>query len=345
MRIKLNEFKEYLMETEKAKNTIEKYISDIYKMYEYISRCAEQSSEWFRNINKACRGELSAGAPSGVTSPSINKEIIIKYKEHLKIIYNKTSTINSKLSSINAYLKFIGKDEYKTSLIKKQKKYFSDVNDALSKEELNSLINACSKNIKNKLIIETIVRTGIRASELKYITYDSLIKNVAVVQNKGKVREVIIPRDLCEKIKANIGEINLNINKINLCNGELCEPEASSNETNVCSCDNVVSSCAPIVRSCELASSIFVTRNNKPIDRKTIWSILKQVSKKANVDIKKVYPHNLRHLFAREFYNKTKDIVKLSLILGHSSIETTKIYVRSSLQECRELVEGLEIVE
>ena len=273
MKIKLNEFKEYLVKTEKANNTIEKYTCDIYKMYEYLM------------------------------SPSINKEIIIKYKEYLKNKYTKTSTINSKLSSINAYLKYIGKDEYKTSLIKKQKKYFSDVNDVLSKEELNSMLNACKNNIKNKLIIETIARTGIRVSELKYITYESIINNVAVVNNKGKVREVIIPRDICEKIKSYIVE---------------CK--------------------------CNLASPIFVTRNNKPIDRKAIWLILKNVGRKANVDIKKAHPHNLRHLFAREFYNKTKDIVKLSLILGHSSIETTKIYVRSSLEECRELVEGLEIV-
>ena len=301
----VKDFKKYLTRIEKAENTIEKYVRDLENMYEHMKRQKEY-----------CRGEFA--------SPSINKESILRYKEHLKNKYSKTSTINSKLSSINAYLKYIGNDELKTTLIKKQKKYFSDVNTSLSKEELNSMMNACKNNTKNKLIIETIARTGIRASELKFITYESIINNVAVVNNKGKVREVILPRDLCEKIKEYM--CNSNNRK-----GELCEPLVSSSE---------LSKGAPS----GVTSPIFVTRNNKPIDRKAIWSILKHVVRKTNIDTKKAHPHNLRHLFAREFYNKTKDIVKLSLILGHSSIETTKIYVRSSLEECRELVEGLEIV-
>ena len=313
----VKDFKKYLTRIEKAENTIEKYVRDLENMYEHMKRQKEY-----------CRGELA--------SPSINKESILKYKEHLINKYSKTSTINSKLSSINAYLKYIGKDELKTTLIKKQKKYFSDVNATLSKEELNSMLNACKNNTKNKLIIETIARTGIRASELKYITYEAIINNVAVVNNKGKVREVILPRDLCEKIKYYMCDSNNH-------KGELREPLVSRGE---------LSKGAPLgvtspKKTCrgELASPIFVTRNKKPIDRKAIWSILKNVARKANIDTKKAHPHNLRHLFAREFYNKTKDIVKLSLILGHSSIETTKIYVRSSLEECRELVERLEIVK
>ena len=74
------------------------------------------------------------------------------------------------------------------------------------------------------------------------------------------------------------------------------------------------------------AGSVFVSQNGKPLDRSCVWRQMKRLCKKANVPPEKVYPHNLRHLFARIFYSIKKDIVRLADILGHSSINTTRIY-------------------
>ena len=74
------------------------------------------------------------------------------------------------------------------------------------------------------------------------------------------------------------------------------------------------------------AGSVFVTKNGKPLNRSNIWRDMKALCEKANVAPDKVFPHNLRHLFARTFYSIERDIVRLADLLGHSSINTTRIY-------------------
>ena len=84
--------------------------------------------------------------------------------------------------------------------------------------------------------------------------------------------------------------------------------------------------------------AIFVTRTGRPLDRSNIWKMLKKLAVLAKVAAKKVFPHNLRHLFARTYYQKFKDVVRLADILGHSSIDTTRIYTaRSGYEERRQL--------
>ena len=89
---------------------------------------------------------------------------------------------------------------------------------------------------------------------------------------------------------------------------------------------------------------IFVTRTGKPVSRTNIWREMKAVCKDANVNPNKVFPHNLRHLFARTFYGLEKDIAKLADILGHSSINTTRIYIISTGDEHRRRMENLRLV-
>lgn len=89
---------------------------------------------------------------------------------------------------------------------------------------------------------------------------------------------------------------------------------------------------------------VFVTRNGKPLDRSNIWSQMKRLCEKAGVTPSKVFPHNLRKLFARTFYKMERDIAKLADILGHSSIDTTRIYIMSSGQEHRRKIERLGLV-
>ena len=89
---------------------------------------------------------------------------------------------------------------------------------------------------------------------------------------------------------------------------------------------------------------IFVTRTGKPLGRTNIWREMKALCKAANVNPEKVFPHNLRHLFARVFYNMEKDIAKLADILGHSSINTTRIYIISTGTEHRRRMESMRLI-
>ena len=153
------------------------------------------------------------------------------------------------------------------------------------------------------LLIETICATGIRVSEVKYITLDAVHQSKAEVFLKGKIRTILIPGKLCRKLKKYAQK-----NKIT--SGEL-----------------------------------FLTRSGRTISRKQIWSEMKALCKKAGVETSKVFPHNLRHLFARTFYNACRDVVKLADVLGHSAIETTRIYLVSTGAEHTRMLEQLNLVQ
>ena len=90
--------------------------------------------------------------------------------------------------------------------------------------------------------------------------------------------------------------------------------------------------------------AIFITRNGKPLDRSNIWKMMKKLCKKAGVDEKNVFPQTLRHLFARCFYERDKDIAKLADVLGHSSINTTRIYIATPGWEHRKMLDALGLV-
>lgn len=92
------------------------------------------------------------------------------------------------------------------------------------------------------------------------------------------------------------------------------------------------------------AGPVFITRNGKPVSRTAIWRDMKGLCAKAGVSPEKVFPHNLRHLFARTFYGVTQDIAKLADILGHSSINTTRIYTATTVTEHRQRMEQLRLI-
>ena len=89
---------------------------------------------------------------------------------------------------------------------------------------------------------------------------------------------------------------------------------------------------------------LFLTRGGKPLDRTAIWAQMKALCRRAGVAAEKVFPHNLRHLFARSFYALEKDIAKLADVLGHSSIDTTRIYLMTSGAEHRRQLDRLQLV-
>lgn len=90
--------------------------------------------------------------------------------------------------------------------------------------------------------------------------------------------------------------------------------------------------------------AVFVTKNGKPVNRSNVWRKMKAICQKAQVDPQKVFPHNLRHLFARTFYEIEKDIAKLADILGHSNINTTRIYIITTCCEHRKRMERMKLV-
>ena len=150
--------------------------------------------------------------------------------------------------------------------------------------------------------METLCATGIRVSELRYITVEAAQKGRTTISLKGKIRTILLPGKLCRRLLKYA-------KKQKITSGE-----------------------------------IFLTRGGKPMGRCQIWTAMKRLCKKAGVEPSKVFPHNLRHLFATIYYQIYKDIAKLADILGHSSIETTRIYLMTTGQEHRRQLERLQLV-
>ena len=310
MNDKIKLFEMHLKEEEKAENTINKYLHDIKEFY-----------DWFKLVGaKLCE-------------PRITKETLIDYKEHLKKTKLKVSTINSKISSLNAFFTYSENESLKLKVLKCQKSLFGSKEKELTKYEFNKLYNAARNDERLKLLIETISKTGIRVSEVQYITVGALKKGKAEIDNKGKIRTILIPRKLCIKLLDYHRHKNIScIGRSSNCTGELHDNTCAGKLYEPKSCTG------------ELYEPIFTTRNGTPLDRKQIWQMLKNLAEKAEVPKGKVFPHNLRHLFARGFYRQTHDIVKLASILGHSSIETTRIYTKETEDECRIELERLSFV-
>ena len=153
-----------------------------------------------------------------------------------------------------------------------------------------------------ELLMETICATGIRVSEVKYITVESARQGRTEVALKGKVRTIFIPGKLARKLLK----------------------YAKKQKT--------------------ASGEIFLTGSGKGLSRRQIWAEMKALCGKAGVSPGKVFPHNLRHLFATVFYKACKDIVKLADILGHSSVETTRIYLVTSGREHQRQMDRLGLV-
>ncbi len=263
----VNSFKLYLYEEEKSDNTIEKYIRDIRFFKEWL-----------------CDRKLE-------------KSVVLEYKKYLCENYAPAS-VNSMLSSINALFLFMDWHDLKVKTLKIQRRLFASKEKELTKPEYERLLTAAKNKNDERLyyLMQTIGSTGVRISELKYITCESVKTGQEVINCKGKIRQVFLPKKLCEMLKSYIKKKNIK------------------------------------------SGSIFITKSGKPLDRSCVWKMLKALCKAANVAKEKVYPHNFRHLFARVFYSIQKDIVRLADILGHSSIETTRIYtIESGTEHIKQL--------
>ena len=270
----VSQFENHLRMEEKAQNTIEKYIRDITAFAEYL--CGK----------------------------AINKELAIAYKQHLQDSGYAVRSINSIIASINALFGFVGLYDCRLKSLKIQKQIYCHEEKELTKTEYVRLINAAKykKNERLSLLIQTICGTGIRVSELQYITVEAVKSGEAVVSLKGKTRTVFIVRELRQKLLRYAAEQEIK------------------------------------------SGLIFITRTGKPLSRTNIWREMKSLCESSGVNPQKVFPHNLRHLFARVFYSIEKDIAKLADILGHSSINTTRIYIISTGDEHRRRMEHMRLI-
>ena len=219
----------------------------------------------------------------------LNKSVLIDWKELLIDRYA-PATVNSMLIAVNGYLRFYGWQGLSVKLLKLQKALFVDESKELTKAEYTRLVQAAKRkdNERLALVIQTICATGIRVSELRYITVEAVQNGRAEISNKGKRRIVFLPGKLRRLLKDYV-------RKQKKTNGQ-----------------------------------VFTTRTGRPLDRSNIWRDMKALCESAGVSAEKVFPHNLRHLFARTFYSMEKDLNRLADILGHSSIDTTRIYTAES---------------
>lgn len=271
----MDRFYEYLIEEERSSGTIEKYIRDVRLL-----------QSWLR-------------------SAPVTKENASRWKQELLQSGRAPSTVNSMLVAANTYFRFMGWDELKLKSIRLQRRFFRENERELTKAEYQLLMETAKKRGDERLalLMETICATGIRVSEVPYITTDAIKKGRARISMKGKLRTILIPAQLCRKLRKYA-------TKHRIGRGE-----------------------------------IFLTKNGTRLERKQIWAQMKALCKYAGIERNKVFPHNLRHLFARCFYRISHDISSLADVLGHSSIETTRIYLISTESEHIKKIAHLGLVQ
>jgi integrase/recombinase XerD len=266
-------YEAYLQEAEKSTATIEKYLHSV---RQFVSRFAGQK---------------------------IDKALVLEYKAKLGEDYAPASA-NAALAAVNGFLRFWGFEGCCVKPFKVQKKLYCPEEKELSREEYVRLVKAAKEKSSERLalMLEAICSTGIRVSELPFITVEAVSQGEAVVTCKGKTRTVFLPEALQKKLRRYIQKQGLH------------------------------------------TGPVFVTRTGKPMNRSNIWREMKALCERANVPPSKVFPHSLRHLFARCFYSIDHDVAKLADILGHSNINTTRIYIITTGAEHRKKMEAMRLI-
>lgn len=355
---KMESYQEHMVCEEFAPDTIKKYLRDIRAFAAWLEECAAGRQGKTRKIPSGVgqagaeevlsgRGQLgmeevlsgggqagveevftgggepgaekkfSAGKPrpddgiykseaslEGKTAVPVDKEASTGWKTHLIKAGYAPATINAMLSSLNGFFEFLGWGECRVKFLKIQRRAFREQEKELSRTEYERLLKTARENgnFRLALLLETICATGIRVSEVRYITVEAFSRRRTDISLKGKIRTILLPGKLCKKLRDYA-------RKQKITTGE-----------------------------------IFITRKGTGMSRCQIWREMKKLCEKAGVNPSKVFPHNLRHLFARTFYKVCRDIVKLADVLGHSSIETTRIYLMSTGENHARQMERLGLV-
>ena len=270
----IESYRRWLIGMERSRGTISQYLRDIQSLYLFLPEGQELSREQVQ-LWKASLAEKGL-APS---------------------------TINAALTAVNGFFRFMHWEELTVRLLRRQKQLFRDNERELTRKEYMRLVQTAARQGKNRLslIMQSICATGIRISELRFLTVEALHTGRAMVDCKGKNRVVLIPNELKRMLMRYVKEKGI------------------------------------------LSGPVFVTKKGRPVDRSNVWHEMKKLCQQAGVNAKKVFPHNLRHLFAVTFYRQQKDLAKLADILGHSSIETTRIYAMESGAEHQRMINALHL--
>lgn len=269
--VDLEAFRAELLQGEKSRLTVEKYLRDVRKFLCFLD------------------GQAVCG-----------KQDVLRYKEQLLRTYA-VSSANSMLAAANALFSSLGWHDCRVKQFKRQKAVFCPPERLLTREEYLRLVSAAQEtgDTQLSLVMQTLCSAGLRVSELRCVTVEAAAAGRAVVSCKGKSRMILLPAKLCAELSAYAGA------------------------------QGIPSGC------------VFRTGGGRPLDRSRIWSRMNALSPRAGVAPEKIFPHNLRHLFARTFYEEARDIIRLADLLGHSSVNTTRMYTVSTGDEHARLLESL----
>ena len=264
---------QFLKIQEKSKGTLEKYQRELLDLAKYLA------------------------------GKKVTREDLVVWKEELEKRYSPAG-VNGRLVAANGFFSFFGRYDLRLKLLKIQKEIFMREEKELTRAEYGRLVRTAERKGKERLslLIQTICATGIRVSELEFITVEAVKRGRAEVNCKGKRRVIFVPARLQKKLKAYAAKKGIS------------------------------------------EGVIFAAKSGRPLHRGNIWAEMKKLCKDAEVSPEKVFPHNLRHLFARIFYSLDKDIAKLADMLGHSNIETTRIYIMESGRIHRQKLERMRLV-
>ena len=270
----MEEFRQYLTREERSAGTVKKYLRDVRV---FLDQLGDR--------------ELTKGA-------------LVLWKEQLVAQGYRPATVNAMIASVNAWLRFLGREDCRVKGLRLQRRAFCSMDRELTAGEFRHLVETARAERQERLalLLETMGGTGIRVSEVRYITVEAARCGRAEISLKGKIRTVLLPGKLCRRLLRYAEK-----NKI-------------------------------------ASGEIFLTRSGKGMDRRQIWAQMKQLCGRAGIRAEKVFPHNLRHLFARSFYQACKDVVQLADVLGHSSMETTRLYLISTGAEHARRLEQLRLI-
>ena len=247
-----------LAEDERGAATIDKYRRDLLRFYEFLP-----------------------------PDKAVDKAVVLSWKEQLVARKYASSSVNVMLASVNGLLTFAGRPEWRAKFLKRQRAAFCDERRELRRAEYEKLVETARREKKTRLtlMMETICSTGIRVSELAFVTVEAVRAGRAELMLKGKCRRILFPAALVRKLSRYAAE------------------------------------------RCIARGPIFTDKSGSPVSRHRVWYEMKKLGARAGVAASKVFPHNLRHLFARTYYALERDLSKLADLLGHSSVETTRLYI------------------
>lgn len=254
----IEDYLRHLAEDERGAATIDKYRRDLLRFYEFLP-----------------------------PDKAVDKAVVLSWKEQLVARKYASSSVNVMLASVNGLLTFAGRPEWRAKFLKRQRAAFCDERRELRRAEYEKLVETARREKKTRLtlMMETICSTGIRVSELAFVTVEAVRAGRAELMLKGKCRRILFPAALVRKLSRYAAERRI------------------------------------------ARGPIFTDKTGSPVSRHRVWYEMKKLGARAGVAASKVFPHNLRHLFARTFYALERDLSKLADLLGHSSVETTRLYI------------------